>query len=369
MRTEWVLAAGAVLLSLVAIEGMLRAVDALTSHDLSELPADTATTPRHGSLALGDIIRRARSRDLAYELRPGVRGTFMDAALKINSHGFRGPSVPEVPRDGAIRVVGIGDSMAFGWGVDDKDTFLMYLKRRFHRDYPNAPPLEIVNLAVPGYNTNQEVEAFLTKGLTYQPHLVVLYLCGNDDQLPNFVWKRDPYTLRRSYLFDFLSERWALLTAGTISSSLRHTSKVSDGRAMLRSIDPSRVPRFYRRMVGIDSVVRALARLQSITHARGIPVIYAGWRSDLDDRIVPVARSLGFTMVDGVPARTQRFLDASGRTYQSLLVSPSDGHPNREFHALIGAAIYEEAFLPWYRARRAGDPGEDQTAGRPDPGS
>jgi hypothetical protein len=54
-------------------------------------------------------------------------------------------------------------------------------------------------------------------------------------------------------------------------------------------------------------------------------------------------------VVDGIEARTRRFLDASRREYASLVLSPADGHPNREFHALIGAGIYEEALLPWYR--------------------
>jgi hypothetical protein len=60
---------------------------------------------------------------------------------------------------------------------------------------------------VPGYNTHQEVETFVTKGLSYDPDVVVMYLWGNDDQLPNFIWKRDPYTLRSSYLIDFVRDR------------------------------------------------------------------------------------------------------------------------------------------------------------------
>jgi hypothetical protein len=252
-----------------------------------------------------------------------------------------------VPPNGAIRIVGIGDSITFGWGVNERETFLTYLRGRFRREHPDGPPLEIINLAVPGYNAYQEVEAFIAKGLAYHPNLVVVFLCGNDDQLPNFVWRRDPYTIRRSYLADFVSERWARLTTGTISPNLQHTRRLGGGTS--RSNDPSRVPRFYRHMVGIEAVARALTRLARVTVERGISVVYVGWESDLNDRIRPIARSLGFIVVDGIAARTQRFLDAGSREYASLLVSSTDRHPNAELHALIGAGIYEEALLPWYR--------------------
>jgi GDSL-like Lipase/Acylhydrolase family len=303
-------------------------------------------------MSLGDMIRRTDSRDLIFELRPGVRGRFLGTPLKINSQGFRGRPVTERPAERALRIVGIGDSIAFGWAVSEKDTFLSYLERRFRREHPGAPPLQVINLAVPGYNTHQEVETFVTKGLSYDPDVVVVYLCGNDDQLPNFIWRRDPYTLRSSYLIDLVRERLRWAMAAPRSSNLRHTARQQSGqRGTTRSNDPDQVPSFFRHMVGMDAVVHALSRLARVAGDRGIPVVYAGWRSELEDRIRPTARALGFTVVDGIPERTRRFLEASGRSYDSLLVSPTDGHPNREFHALIGAGIYEEAIRPWYDAR------------------
>lgn len=194
-------------------------------------------------MSLGDMIRRTDRRDLIFELRPGVRGRFMGTPLKINSQGFRGRPVAEGPAEGALRIVGIGDSIAFGWGVTEKDTFLSYLERRFRREHPGVPPLRVINLAVPGYNTHQEVETFVTKGLSYRPDVVVVYLCGNDDQLPNFIWKRDPYTLRSSYLVDLVRERLRWATAAPRSSSLRHTARQSGQRA-------SRLPRASRTCPG-----------------------------------------------------------------------------------------------------------------------
>src|SRR5262245_22241221 len=121
-RSEWALAAAGVVASLVALEAGLRIVALLTSHDLPELPAATVRPPR-GDLTLGDIIQRTDSRDLLYELRPGLRARFMGVPVKINAHGFRGRDVTELPAHGTLRIVAIGDSMAFGWGVPERHTF------------------------------------------------------------------------------------------------------------------------------------------------------------------------------------------------------------------------------------------------------
>jgi len=354
-RSEWVLAAAVVLASLVALEAGLRIVALLTSHDLSELPPATVRS-RRGDLSLGDIIRRSDSRDLLYELRTGLRGRFMGVPVKINAHGFRGRDVADRPAPDRLRIVAIGDSMAFGWGVPEQDTFLSYMARRFRREHTAGPRLEIVNLGVPGYNTHQEVAAFATKGLAFHPDLVVVYLCGNDDQLPNFVWRRDPFTLTRSYLFDFVHERLPWPGSARLPPSLAHTGR-NVARRTVRSSDPEDVPPFFRRMVGEGAVVQGLRELDRLTRARGIPVVFAGWKSTLEERMRPVARSLGFRVVEGIPERTREFLESNGRTYESLVIA--DGHPNRDFHALIGAGFYEEAILPWYEARIAGGPAGD----------
>ena len=55
-----------------------------------------------------------------YTLRPNWRGESYGAPVVINSWGFRGP---EPATDGAAAIVFIGDSLTFGFGVREEDTY------------------------------------------------------------------------------------------------------------------------------------------------------------------------------------------------------------------------------------------------------
>jgi hypothetical protein len=58
-------------------------------------------------------------------------------------------------------------------------------------------PAEVQNFGVPGYNTQQEVETLLTKGLAYSPDIVILSYCLNDR---SFEAGRMPYAMARNAL-------------------------------------------------------------------------------------------------------------------------------------------------------------------------
>jgi lysophospholipase L1-like esterase len=346
VRSNILLALSATLAVLLALEGLLRVIDAVTAVDIFGVSARRVFHRNGASIGMSDLIRPAADKELIYELLPGVRGRFQGAEIKVNARGFRGRPAFLAPEPGSIRIVGIGDSIAFGWGVRDDETFLSYLRRRFRHEHPDGPRLDVVNLGVPGYNTHQEVEAFVTRGISYHPDLVVLFLCDNDDQLPNFVRKADPYTLRRSYVWDLLVARFRILGRAMPLPRLEETSKAARGTRLWRGSDPVLVPRTYQHMVGVEAVERALRRLSEFCQARGIPVVYAGTGGVLDERVAPLARELGFVVVNGINDRVEAYLQRTGLETTALQVSRGDPHPNPEGHALIGASLYEEAVLP-----------------------
>jgi lysophospholipase L1-like esterase len=346
MRSNVLLAVAATLIVLLALEGVLRVIDAVTAADIFDISVRRVFHRPGAAIDVSDFIRPSADKELMYELLPGVRGMFLDTEIKVNAQGFRGPPVPQDPAPGTIRVVGLGDSIAFGWGVRDDDTFLAYIRKRFRDEHPSGLRLDVVNLGVPGYNTHQEVEAFVTRGISYHPDLVLLFLCDNDDELPNFVWKRDPYTLRRSYVWDLLAERLRRLTDAKLKTPLERTARTVQGTRPWRTNDAMLVPRSYRHMVGVEAVERALRRLAQFCQEQGIPVVYAGTGGELDERVRPLARELGFVVVDGIDHRVEQYLQQTGREIASLQVNPMDPHPNREYHTLIGASLYEEAVLP-----------------------
>jgi GDSL-like Lipase/Acylhydrolase family len=313
MRSNVLLAVAAMLMVLLALEGALRVIDAVTAADIFDISVRRVFHRPGASLDVSDFIRPSTNKELIYELLPGVRGMFLGAEIKVNAQGFRGRPVPQDPEPGAIRVVGLGDSIAFGWGVRDDETFLAYLRKRFRDEHPGGPRLDAVDLGVPGYNTHQEVEAFVTRGISYHPDLVLLFLCDNDDELPNFVWKHDPYTVRRSYVWDFLTARLPRLADARPATPLERTKRTVRGNRPWRTNDAMLAPRSYRHMVGLEAVERALRRLSQLCRERDIPVVYAGTGGELDERVRPLARELGFVVVDGIDQRVEQYLQHSGR--------------------------------------------------------
>jgi hypothetical protein len=94
--------------------------------------------------------------------------------VTLNSRGQRGPERELAKPKGVLRVVLLGDSTAWGWGVGDEQTWPRLVEREL------GASVEIVNLAVPGYGTDQELWALERDGLQFQPDLVLVALVHND---------------------------------------------------------------------------------------------------------------------------------------------------------------------------------------------
>ena len=94
--------------------------------------------------------------------------------VTLNEHGYRG-RVLALPRDRErTRVIVLGDSIAFGLGVSDDQTFCSLLDARRNG-------IEVANLAVPGYGPDQELLALEQDGLRLEPDVVVLAHCLAND--------------------------------------------------------------------------------------------------------------------------------------------------------------------------------------------
>ncbi|HEX9658558.1 MAG TPA: SGNH/GDSL hydrolase family protein [Bacteroidota bacterium] len=129
---------------------------------------------------------------------PGTSGTFqafgVDTQVSINEKGFRGPAVP-YEKGEKERIIVLGDSFVWGYGVEYKDTFVSRLTGMF----PNS---EFVNMGVSGYSLDQELLLFREEGIQYRPDKVMLVVAANDIPLhvkteayliygkPVFVWDK-----------------------------------------------------------------------------------------------------------------------------------------------------------------------------------
>jgi len=88
--------------------------------------------------------------------------------------------ISAVPNQGTFRILGVGDSFLYGFGVDAKDTFLSLLESRLNRDSKGLPKYEVLNAGRPGADTAQEVGMYAQTWSSLKPDLVILGVHLND---------------------------------------------------------------------------------------------------------------------------------------------------------------------------------------------
>lgn len=129
------------------------------------------------------IHRASADATLVYELTPGAKGERDGVAIAINSAGFRDDDFP-APAPEGMRIVVLGDSVAWGWGVPMEEAFPQVLEARLRAlDTEPYASSVVYNLSVDGYSTPQEVRLLETRGLALAPDLVVVSYVLNDPDI------------------------------------------------------------------------------------------------------------------------------------------------------------------------------------------
>jgi lysophospholipase L1-like esterase len=118
---------------------------------------------------------------LGFTLHPGVRVRHVDrdfsVTVEVNALGMRGSERGPSKPPGTARILLLGDSFAFGWGVEQEETFGARLERLLTE---RVGPVEVWSAAVPGWSTDQHYLYLRTQGLALDPDLVLLAEGEND---------------------------------------------------------------------------------------------------------------------------------------------------------------------------------------------
>ena len=99
-----------------------------------------------------------------------------------NSVGFRGSREYAIPKPaGTRRVVVLGDSFTFGFGVEDHQTYAAILEQRLDSAC-GGTDVEVVNAGVSGFSTSQELALLEHDGASLASDAVVVGFFVNDPQ-------------------------------------------------------------------------------------------------------------------------------------------------------------------------------------------
>src|SRR5688572_8851025 len=116
---------------------------------------------------------------LGFEMVPNQVAFTAAERVTINAHGLRGPAIRDREADSGLRVLCLGDSVTFGYGVGDDVPFPRQLDRLLQRAWPDRKS-EVINAGVQRYFTYQEIDYLRLKGLRLRPDVVILAVYSND---------------------------------------------------------------------------------------------------------------------------------------------------------------------------------------------
>lgn len=110
--------------------------------------------------------------------------------LNINAQGFRGHEISFIKPANSLRIVIVGDSMTFGHGVNDDQTFSAVLEKNLRLRFPTKT-IEVINAGfASGFSPDSYYLFLKHKLLELQPDIVVetLFVFNDITDLQNTTW-------------------------------------------------------------------------------------------------------------------------------------------------------------------------------------
>lgn len=275
-----------------------------------------------------------------YGYAPSSQGYAGGVAFTTNASGFRGPDFTDL--DTAFVILVLGDSYAFGYGVDYADAFPALLEVRLRSEYPGAN-VRVIDLGIPGYDTSQELAVLTEWAPLLHPQMVLLQYHLNDIQRhPEVRGAGQGVTSpgaeptldqvrRHLHLFRFLLPRLAGV-ARALGLPIRTTATAELGDYVGDS------PAWQANQ-------RVLQQLFASAHSTGVPVgvLIVPYVVELDEHHPLVSaydEVLRFCASQKVPA-VNAFEYFKGHNAGTMWINPFDGHPNAAGHALLARAADE----------------------------
>ena len=138
---------------------------------------------------------------LGWAHQPGQEGIFQTpqfrTVVRINENGLRDRGHAYERENDIERILVLGDSFAWGYGVEESERFSQLLEE--------ALGVEVINAGVSGYSTDQELLWYRNEGIKYETDLVLLVFSGNDmgdndRQIVNTIYYKPKFVIEEGQL-------------------------------------------------------------------------------------------------------------------------------------------------------------------------
>jgi len=332
---------------------ILAVVVAVLSLELAVRIVRRVSPPERAAARSADYITCDRDSLLGWTFPASSEGLFQTGPhptrMETNELGLRSPPI-DAGREPCLRILVLGDSYAFGWGVQKNDVFPRQLEAMIAERYAGIS-VEVLNAGVPGYGLYQQ-RAMLERVLSHVELDIVIstFSLANDpaDDLrilrfaPDRLTDYSPELSRRNAVLAWVIRRSALARfVDRRTSAVRFKIANSSGEA-------------------IDAATKCMSELLSTCAEHNLRVlqvsiphrseIAGGWKgklvtslseraSDMQNRL---AEQHGVRMVDA----TEAMLAIEDSTGAYLL---NDSHWAPAGHRAVAEAVLAALPEEWLR--------------------
>jgi lysophospholipase L1-like esterase len=273
------------------------------------------------------LKRRSNNPLLGHDHVKSASAVLQSVAVRTNEWGLRGGPVPP-PVPGERRILFLGSSITFGWGVPEEETTTGVLQHMFEA---NGQKVTVLNGGIGNYNAPRSVERFFCELTGLQPTDIVVH---------SFV--------RDAEVLDTGGGNWFLRNS---QLAVVLWSAIQKCRA---GLGQQKLEEHYRQLYaadapGFQAMQAALARLSDYAQAHHIR-IYLAMVPDIHnlhdyklhfihDAVAAVAAHNGYRYVDLFPA-------FAGLRPEEVWAMPGDPHPNRLGHKKMAEMLYPVLATP-----------------------
>lgn len=275
-----------------------------------------------------DVKRPSDVAAMGHEHQPGSEAVLMGVPVSINSLGLRDRELSTVKPAGTYRILVLGDSMTFGWGAPQDQTYPRVLEQLLQsQPLPGVTAkIEVINAGVGNYNTAQEVAYFRERGIQLEPDLVLLAFFLNDGEptpKPTRGW-----LARNSAFYVLLASSW--------DNTLRAAGQRQDYKDYYLNLYRDDQPgwqecqRALRELMALCQEKQIALRIAVIPELHQFGEAYA-FRS-VHEKVRSLAKERNVPVLDLLDAA---WTDAP----ETYWVTPGDAHPNAKGHRVLAEAL------------------------------
>jgi len=274
-----------------------------------------------------------------------------------NSWGYRDIEFEPLERFyNQPRILVIGDSFAFGYGIDNYEDMLgAQLEQELSTRSDPAP--KVFTVSKPGSNTQYQTRMFLLDGQRLKPHVVVLAYCLNDIEIstPDFPrrgWAFEMWQplMRASDFFEFFI--WHFYRSFVLGRYFEPDSVFAP------YLDDAELSRHTQELKTLFSAIKeAGAQPVAVLYPYMIAPTQNGPQRKAIDRLMKVMAELGSPVLD-----VSQIVDISERRYHA---NPFDPHPSPELHGAVVPKLANLVSEALYRTGTTAPAGQLQPKSQP----